>query len=128
MDSGSGHLNLAINNNSDHNDSLPPANTQHPANTNPATVSDGSEPAKRGPGRPKGSTKKAMEGDPNSPPKVKRPVGRPRKDGKPAGSVPKVLRGPGRPRKNFPPDFAVTTFPHPIDGMTPDWAAVSDLC
>ncbi|KAF8636798.1 hypothetical protein AX17_003260 [Amanita inopinata Kibby_2008] len=47
-----------------------------------------SDPPKRKRGRPKGSTKKT---DGNSPavPKVKRPVGRPRKDGLPAGSVPK---------------------------------------
>src|SRR6266852_4846246 len=42
-------------------------------------------PVKRGPGRPKGSgVKKHI--DPTTP---KRPVGRPRKDGLPAGSVPR---------------------------------------
>lgn len=62
---------------------------------------------KRGPGRPKGSTKKLFEPDPSSTPKIKRPVGRPRKDGRPAGSVPKIPRAPGRPRKNFPTEFPV---------------------
>jgi hypothetical protein len=45
-------------------------------------------PVKRGPGRPKGSgVKKHI--DPNAPIPPKRPVGRPRKDGLPAGSVPR---------------------------------------
>jgi hypothetical protein len=45
-------------------------------------------PVKRGPGRPKGSgIKKHL--DPNTPIPPKRPVGRPRKDGLPAGSVPR---------------------------------------
>ncbi|KAI0246963.1 hypothetical protein BJV78DRAFT_1249723 [Lactifluus subvellereus] len=45
-------------------------------------------PVKRGPGRPKGSgVKKHI--DPNTPITPKRPVGRPRKDGLPAGSVPR---------------------------------------
>jgi hypothetical protein len=61
------------------------------------------DPPKRRPGRPKGSTKKPV--DLNAPPKVKRPVGRPRKDGLPAGSV-----GVGRPsarlRKAPPGQFA----------------------
>ena len=44
--------------------------------------------AKRRPGRPKGSTKKnLLAGTTTIPPKIKRPVGRPRKDGFPAGSV-----------------------------------------
>ncbi|TFK35602.1 hypothetical protein BDQ12DRAFT_688024 [Crucibulum laeve] len=50
-------------------------------------------PAKRRPGRPKGSTKKNLLGGAPEPPKVKRPVGRPRKDGLPAGST-----GPTRSR------------------------------
>ena len=51
-------------------------------NVSPAT------PVKRGPGRPKGSgVKKHI--DPNAPVLPKRPVGRPRKDGLPAGSVPR---------------------------------------
>ncbi|KAG6849284.1 hypothetical protein H0H93_009765 [Arthromyces matolae] len=41
---------------------------------------------KRRPGRPKGSTKKTVTGE-ETPQKIKRPVGRPRKDGFPAGSV-----------------------------------------
>jgi len=48
-------------------------------------------PVKRRPGRPKGSTKKNLLAGDILPPKIKRPVGRPRKDGLPAGSV-----GPGR--------------------------------
>jgi len=52
------------------------------ANIQPVT------PVKRGPGRPKGSgVKKHI--DPNAPIPPKRPVGRPRKDGLPAGSVPR---------------------------------------
>ncbi|KAG6853311.1 hypothetical protein C0991_005237 [Blastosporella zonata] len=43
-------------------------------------------PVKRKPGRPKGSTKKHITGEVLEP-KVKRPVGRPRKDGFPAGSL-----------------------------------------
>lgn len=58
-------------------------------------------PAKRRPGRPKGSGKKHLE---NGEPKVKRPVGRPRKDGLPAGSV--GPKKPGRPRKRAPGDYA----------------------
>ncbi|KAI0833447.1 hypothetical protein BC628DRAFT_1343772 [Trametes gibbosa] len=60
------------------------------------------QPVKRRPGRPKGSGKKPI--DPNAPPKVKRPVGRPRKDGLPAGSV--GPRRPSRPRKRPPGTFA----------------------
>lgn len=61
-------------------------------------------PVKRGPGRPKGSGKKPrieQESD-HLQPKIKRPVGRPRKDGRPAGSLlpPKEKRPTGRPRKS----------------------------
>lgn len=59
-------------------------------------------PVKRKPGRPKGSGKKQLEN--NGEPKMKRPVGRPRKDGLPAGSV--GPKKPGRPRKRGPGDFA----------------------
>lgn len=72
--------------------------------TNPRPSGAGSNPQpteqvpqKRAPGRPKGSVKKNP--DPNAPPKVKRPVGRPRKDGLPAGSVQRSARPVGRPRK-----------------------------
>jgi len=55
---------------------------------------DGQTP-KRRPGRPKGSTKKnLLAGTTAMPPKIKRPVGRPRKDGFPAGSV-----GPSRTKR-----------------------------
>ena len=63
-------------------------------------------PIKRKPGRPKGSVKKptpagAIEGiDPGN--KIKRPVGRPRKDGLPAGSV-----IGSRPRKSAPGKLGV---------------------
>ncbi|CAL1716058.1 unnamed protein product [Somion occarium] len=63
-------------------------------------------PMKRRPGRPKGSGKKQT--DSSAEPKLKRPVGRPRKDGLPAGSVgPK--RPPGRPRKRPPGTFAASS-------------------
>jgi hypothetical protein len=52
---------------------------------------------KRRPGRPKGSGKKSSL-DPPALPKIKRPVGRPRKDGFPAGSV--SNRRSVRPRRN----------------------------
>ncbi|KAL1713419.1 hypothetical protein EV715DRAFT_165367, partial [Schizophyllum commune] len=58
---------------------LPPDSPDQPA---PAPV----VPQKRRPGRPKGSGKKYPEANPNVP-KIKRPVGRPRKDGLPAGSL-----------------------------------------
>ncbi|KAJ3515918.1 hypothetical protein NLJ89_g1451 [Agrocybe chaxingu] len=51
-------------------------------------------PVKRRPGRPKGSTKKNLLTGSPLPAKIKRPVGRPRKDGLPAGSV-----GPARVKK-----------------------------
>ncbi|KZT07583.1 uncharacterized protein LAESUDRAFT_811853 [Laetiporus sulphureus 93-53] len=59
-------------------------------------------PLKRKPGRPKGSGKKQL--DMNAEPKIKRPVGRPRKDGLPAGSV--GPRRASRPRKRPPGTFA----------------------
>ncbi|THH29420.1 hypothetical protein EUX98_g4754 [Antrodiella citrinella] len=62
----------------------------------------GEIPVKRRPGRPKGSGKKMT--DPTTEPKLKRPVGRPRKDGLPAGSV--GPKRPGRPRKRPPGSFA----------------------
>ena len=71
----------------------------------PATNPDGT-PIKRRPGRPKGSGKKQLE---NAEPKIKRPVGRPRKDGLPAGSV--GPKKPPRPRKRGPGDFAAGVHP-----------------
>lgn len=74
------------------NEQAPPASTTGEQSTAAAAV-PGSEPApKRRPGRPKGSTKKNLAGE-GPVARVKRPVGRPRKDGFPAGSV-----GPPRPR------------------------------
>ena len=64
--------------------------------TGPASTSE--EPAKRRPGRPKGSTKKNLLGTALPTAKVKRPVGRPRKDGMPAGSV-----GPTRQKRERQP-------------------------
>jgi hypothetical protein len=69
---------------------------------NPTVIPD--VPQKRKPGRPKGSTKKALSSIDPPPPKVKRPVGRPRKDGFPAGSVgPTRVRPPKQPRTNQAP-------------------------
>jgi len=64
----------------------------------PEQVSDPvNQVIKRRPGRPKGSGKKSSL-DPPALPKIKRPVGRPRKDGFPAGSV--SNRRSVRPRRN----------------------------
>ena len=64
----------------------------------PPTSGSPPESVKRRPGRPKGSSKKDLLGGSPSLPKIKRPVGRPRKDGLPAGSVgpkrAKVQRNP----------------------------------
>lgn len=60
---------------------------------NPAVTESSEPPLKRKRGRPKGSGKKST--DPDAPPAAngtKRPVGRPRKDGLPAGSVGKSLK------------------------------------
>lgn len=73
---------------------------QQPGAAVPSNPSD--VPVKRKPGRPKGSGKKQL--DNNGEPKIKRPVGRPRKDGLPAGSV--GPKKPGRPKKRGPGDFA----------------------
>ncbi len=65
---------------------------QHPGSSDSAsTLYQNGSPIKRRPGRPKGSTKKNLLAGEVLPPKIKRPVGRPRKDGLPAGSV-----GPSR--------------------------------
>ncbi|KAG6844688.1 hypothetical protein H0H87_004663 [Tephrocybe sp. NHM501043] len=68
-------------------------------------------PAKRKPGRPKGSTKKNITGEPPAP-KVKRPVGRPRKDGFPAGSL-----GSARPRPKQAQTPAPGSWPVPLGGV-----------
>lgn len=57
------------------------ANPCHPA------VDPNEPPPKRKPGRPKGSGKKQPPDPTIISEKIKRPVGRPRKDGLPAGSV-----------------------------------------
>lgn len=61
-----------------------------PSISAPALNTDGS-PVKRRPGRPKGSTRKHLLAT-DLPPKIKRPVGRPRKDGLPAGTLLKMKR------------------------------------
>ena len=83
----------------------PPPPPQQP----PVDGANPEQPVKRKPGRPKGSGKKPV--DPNAPPKIKRPVGRPRKDGLPAGSV--GPRRPSRPRKRPPGTFASGPQPSP---------------
>lgn len=79
-----------------------------PPTSTPAS-SNSSEPVKRRPGRPKGSSKKNLLGSP-PPPKIKRPVGRPRKDGFPAGSV-----GPPRPKVKRDPNTWMT--PQGLSGV-----------
>jgi hypothetical protein len=72
---------------------------------NPATIPE--VPPKRKPGRPKGSTKKHLNTTEAPPPKVKRPVGRPRKDGYPAGSVgPPRARPPKQARTQSAPSIS----------------------
>lgn len=73
-----------------------------PAEAGPAPVVQESStpPMKRRPGRPKGSGKKQQTDLPVvTGEKIKRPVGRPRKDGLPAGSV--GPRRPAKPRKSL---------------------------
>lgn len=87
----------------------PPQQTEAPPSSSHVDPETVSTPIKRRPGRPKGSGKKsigAITGNDaaDSAIKVKRPVGRPRKDGLPAGS----LKGASavrtsRPRKSAPP-------------------------
>lgn len=82
--------------------------SQHPQSselmqqTGTAVPANPDMPVKRKPGRPKGSGKKQLEN--GGEPKIKRPVGRPRKDGLPAGSV--GPKKPGRPKKREPGTFA----------------------
>ncbi|KAG6888793.1 hypothetical protein C0995_005978 [Termitomyces sp. Mi166 len=77
-------------------------------------------PSKRRPGRPKGSTKKNIIGEPPVP-KVKRPVGRPRKDGFPAGSV-----GPSRPRAKQPTATTWTGVGYPQPYQLPSISAAGN--
>lgn len=77
-------------------------------------------PVKRKPGRPKGSGKKQLEN--NGEPKIKRPVGRPRKDGLPAGSV--GPKKPGRPKKRGPGDFAAPQA-GPVYGVIYQWLSTT---
>ncbi|KAF9532698.1 hypothetical protein CPB83DRAFT_635148 [Crepidotus variabilis] len=70
---------------------------QASASSGPTLHPDGT-PIKRRPGRPKGSTKKNLLAGEVISHKVKRPVGRPRKDGLPAGSV-----GPSRVKREVAP-------------------------
>ncbi|KAG5638115.1 hypothetical protein H0H81_001793 [Sphagnurus paluster] len=110
---------------------------QQQQNPSPTPTSNQEIPQKRKPGRPKGSSKKNLTGE--TLPKLKRPVGRPRKDGFPAGSL-----GPSRPRLKPPmngsaswagsmsgvayPQYASASMVHvPIDPnlQQEDWAALS---
>lgn len=106
--------------------SLQPMSSTLPATPRPSGAGSNPQPTetapqKRTPGRPKGSMKKNP--DPNAPPKVKRPVGRPRKDGLPAGSVQRAPRPVGRPRKrqtdtfNGPPGVANAAHPQPAGAL-----------
>lgn len=77
-------------------------------------------PVKRGPGRPKGSgVKKHI--DPNAPILPKRPVGRPRKDGLPAGSVPRGAPSPATRKRKVaaPGDFATPSTADNGSSQTP---------
>ncbi|KAI0046175.1 hypothetical protein FA95DRAFT_1573310 [Auriscalpium vulgare] len=96
---------------------LPPEPANSTAVPGESAVSAPPSPVKRGPGRPKGSgTKKPV--DPNAPLTPKRPVGRPRKDGLPAGSVPRTSSSSTRKRKVAAPgSFAAT--PVADDGAGP---------
>lgn len=78
-----------------------PNGLAHPVD--PQQPDASSVPQKRKPGRPKGSTKKNTLGVESASPKIKRPVGRPRKDGFPAGSVSAPRpRAPKQPRSQAP--------------------------
>jgi hypothetical protein len=83
---------------------------------NPAIIPE--VPQKRKPGRPKGSTKKSISSVEPPPPKVKRPVGRPRKDGFPAGSVgPPRVRPAKQPRTHqTTPSISAPTVSAPVQG------------
>lgn len=74
--------------------SQPSSSAEHASAAKP--LPESSYVPKRTPGRPKGSGKKDTD---VTVPKPKRPVGRPRKDGLPAGSVQRSGRPVGRPRK-----------------------------
>lgn len=85
---------------------------QPPSGPSAQNAEQPTAPVKRKVGRPKGSTNKPQSADAKSGDGQKRPVGRPRKDGLPAGSVktPPVKNGPGpgRPRKNPPAKSAAS--------------------
>jgi hypothetical protein len=83
-----------------------PAHATVPPSLSVSADGTPSEPVKRRPGRPKGSSKKNLLGTPT---KIKRPVGRPRKDGFPAGSV-----GPNRPK----PKRDSATWPQGASGVS----------
>jgi hypothetical protein len=95
--------------------SAPPPPFHAPVDPNGIHVADGMHggdpqapdvslvPQKRKPGRPKGSTKKNTLGAESASPKIKRPVGRPRKDGFPAGSVSVPRPRPPKQPRTQPP-------------------------
>lgn len=83
---------------------IQPQGEQPPPGSTTQNLDQPAAPVKRKVGRPKGSTNKPQTADAKAHNGQKRPVGRPRKDGLPAGSVKtspvKNGPGPGRPRKN----------------------------
>ncbi|TDL17964.1 hypothetical protein BD410DRAFT_793840 [Rickenella mellea] len=84
--------------------------TEAEASSNPSAQHSAAEtPVRRGPGRPKGSGKKGR--DPIAILEGRRPVGRPRKDGLPAGSFlpTKERKSAGRPRKSAPGAIGTNT-------------------
>lgn len=89
----------------------PPAPGPSDPNVNPNPET----PVKRRPGRPKGSGKKSVDLSPQNQ-KPKRPVGRPRKDGLPPGTV---VEKKQRPRKRPPGNFASVGVNGQAPGMIP---------
>lgn len=89
-------------------------------------------PIKRKPGRPKGSGKKSttaatVSDVAGSAVKSKRPVGRPRKDGLPAGSLKTGSASasrPSRPRKSAPPKMGGVNNKQPLPGASAQGFAV----
>ncbi|EGO24866.1 hypothetical protein SERLADRAFT_468775, partial [Serpula lacrymans var. lacrymans S7.9] len=101
---------------------MPSTNHNSTPNILQTAVGPDTPPVKRRPGRPKGSGKKPpLDNVDHLPDKVKRPVGRPRKDGLPAGSV--GPRRSNRPRKSpgkvNPPTSVSASQPPATPGPVP---------